>query len=75
MKMKNETWLQKFEREITRKVKVKNELRNEVDDKINQLRLLEEEIQNTIDDFLSTGQPSQGDIEWDLLDERINGGK
>jgi phage portal protein BeeE len=73
--MKNETWLQKFEREITRKVKVKNELRNEVDDKINQLRLLEEEIQNTIDDFLSTGQPSQGDIEWDLLDERINGGK
>lgn len=73
--MKNETWLQRFEREIKRKVKVKNELRNEVDDKINQLRLLEEEIQNTIDDFLSTGQPSQGDIEWDLLDERINGGK
>lgn len=69
-----ETWLEKLERELSRKSLVKKQLRKDIDDKIEQLRLLEEDIEYTINRALSTDQPSREDVEWDLLDKRLNGG-
>ena len=68
-------WLKKFERELIRKNKARATLRAELDDKIEQLRILQDSIDKLIDDTLSTDQPSREDVEWDLLDARLNGGK
>ena len=68
-------WLIKFERELKRKNKARAALRAELDEKIEQLRILQDSIDKLIDDTLSTDQPSREDVEWDLLDERLNGGK
>ena len=68
-------WLKKFERELIRKNKARATLRAELDDKIEQLRILQDSIDKLIDDTLSTDQPSREDVEWDLMDERLNGGK
>ena len=73
--MMTETWLEKLERDITRKNKVRKQLRKEIDDKIDQLRLLDKDIDNTLDKALATDQPSRTDVEWDLLNERLNGGE
>jgi len=69
----SESWLEKFERELSRKTKVKKELRQEIEEKIEQLRLLEQDIEATVKEALSTEQPSREDVEWDLLNERLNG--
>jgi len=71
----NESWLETLEKQVTRKSKVKKALRKDIDDKIEQLRLIEEDIENIIDDALNTGQPSREDVEFALLDARLNGGK
>ena len=68
-------WLIKFERELIRKNKARATLRAELDDNIEQLRILQDSIDKLIDDTLSTDQPSREDVEWDLLDARLNGGK
>ena len=68
-------WLIKFERELIRKNKARATLRAELDEKIEQLRILQDSIDKLIDDTLSTDQPSREDVEWDLLDARLNGGK
>jgi hypothetical protein len=73
--MSSSEWLIKFERELIRKNKARATLRAELDDKIEQLRILQDSIDKLIDDTLSTDQPSREDVEWDLLDERLNGGK
>ena len=73
--MSSSEWLIKFERELIRKNKARAALRAELDDKIEQLRILQDSIDKLIDDTLSTDQPSREDVEWDLLDERLNGGK
>jgi hypothetical protein len=73
--MSSSEWLLKFERELIRKNKAREILRAEVDDNIEQLRILQESIDKLIDDTLSSDQPSREDVEWDLLDERFNGGK
>ena len=73
--MSSSEWLVKFERELIRKNKARATLRAELDDKIEQLRILQDSIDKLIDDTLSTDQPSREDVEWDLLDERLNGGK
>ena len=73
--MSSSEWLMKFERELIRKNKARATLRAELDDKIEQLRILQDSIDKLIDDTLSTDQPSREDVEWDLLDERLNGGK
>ena len=65
----------KFERELKRKNKARAALRAELDEKIEQLRILQDSIDKLIDDTLSTDQPSREDVEWDLLDARLNGGK
>ena len=71
----NESWLETLEKQVTRKSKVKKALRKDIDDKIEQLRLIEEDIENIIYDALNTGQPSREDVEWALLDAKLNGGK
>ena len=71
----NESWLETLEKQVTRKSKVKKALRKDIDDKIEQLRLIEEDIENIIDDALNTGQPSREDVEFALLDARLNGAK
>ena len=73
--MSSSEWLMKFERELIRKNKARATLRAELDDKIEQLRILQDSIDKLIDDTLSTDQPSREDVEWDLLDARLNGGK
>ena len=73
--MSSREWLIKFERELIRKNKARATLRAELDEKIEQLRILQDSIDKLIDDTLSTDQPSREDVEWDLLDERLNGGK
>ena len=73
--MSSSEWLIKFERELIRKNKARAILRAELDDNIEQLRILQDSIDKLIDDTLSTDQPSREDVEWDLLDERLNGGK
>ena len=70
-----ETWLEKLERDITRKNKVRKELRKEINDRIEQLKLLDKDIDDTLNKALATDQPSRTDVEWDLLNERLNGGK
>ena len=65
----------KFERELKRKNKARATLRAELDEKIEQLRILQDSIDKLIDDTLSTDQPSREDVEWDLLDARLNGEK
>ena len=73
--MSSSEWLIKFERELIRKNKARATLRAELDDKIEQLRILQDCIDKLIDDTLSTDQPSREDVEWDLLDARLNGGE
>ena len=73
--MSSSEWLIKFERELIRKNKARAALRAELDDKIEQLRILQDSIDKLIDETLSTDQPSREDVEWDLLDEKLNGGK
>lgn len=68
-------WLNDLEKEIIRKNTVKKALRREIDDKIEQLRELEIDLRETVEKALETGQPSREDVEWDLLDKRLNGGK
>jgi|TARA_R110002074_G_scaffold157670_1_gene314766 hypothetical protein len=73
--MMTESWLEKLERDITRKNKVRKELRKEINDRIEQLKLLDKDIDDTLNKALATDQPSRTDVEWDLLNERLNGGK
>ena len=73
--MSSSEWLIKFERELIRKNKARATLRAELDEKIEQLRILQDSIDKLIDDTLSTDQPSREDVEWDLMDKRLNGGK
>jgi len=68
-------WLNDLEKEIIRKNTVKKALRKEIDDKIEQLRELEIDLRETVEKALETGQPSREDVEWDLMDKRLNGGK
>ena len=70
-----ESWLEKLERDITRKNKVRKELRKEINDRIEQLKLLDKDIDDTLNKALATDQPSRTDVEWDLLNERLNGGE
>tara|TARA_R110002012_G_scaffold310766_1_gene519260 strand:- start:358 stop:579 length:222 start_codon:yes stop_codon:yes gene_type:complete len=68
-------WLNELELEIIRKNTVKKVLRKEIDDKIEQLRALEIDLRETVEKALNTGQSSPEDVEWDLMDKRLNGGK
>ena len=74
--MSTETWLEKLERDVTRKTKVRRTLRKEIDEKIQQLRVLDKGIEDIVSKSLSVQKnPTREDVEWDLLDKRLNGGE
>ena len=71
-----ETWLEKLERDVSRKTKVRRTLRKEIDEKIQQLRVLDKGIEDIVSKSLSVQKnPTREDVEFDLLDERLNGGE
>ncbi len=71
-----ETWLEKLERDVSRKTKVRRVLRKEIDEKIQQLRVLDKGIEDIVSKSLSVqNNPTREDVEWDLMDKRLNGGK
>ena len=70
----SEGWIQDLEVELTRKNKVKRKLLKEIEDKIESVRLIEQDISAILDDKLGR-KTSAEDVEWDLLDDRINGSK
>ena len=73
--MSTETWLEKLERDVTRKTKVRRTLRKEIDEKIQQLRVLDKGIEDIVSKSLSVQKnPTREDVEWDLMDKRLNGG-
>ena len=70
-----ETWLEKLERDVSRKTKVRRTLRKEIDEKIQQLRVLDKGIEDIVSKSLSVqNNPTREDVEWDLMDKRLNGG-
>jgi hypothetical protein len=74
--MMTETWLEKLERDVSRKTKVRRTLRKEIDEKIQQLRVLDKDIEDIVSKSLSVQKnPTRGEVEWDLMDKRLNGGK
>ena len=77
-------WLQEFESTIKRLNKAEKSIRKEIMDlsekwdkeikkKLNQIRLIKREKERIIDETLSNGNKSREDVEWDLLDLRLNG--
>jgi hypothetical protein len=68
-------WLLDFESDLRRINKAEKVLRDEINTKIDQLRTLNKEKERIIDETLSNGTKSREDVEWDLLDLRLNGRK
>ena len=66
-------WLLNFESDLRRINKAEKVLRNEINAKIDQLRTLNKEKERIIDETLSNGTKSREDVEWDLLDLKLNG--
>ena len=70
----SEGWIKELEMELTRKNKVKKKLVKEVEDRIESVRLIEEDISAILNDKLGRSSSAE-DVEWNLLDDRINGSK
>ena len=70
----SESWIEDLEVEVTRKNKVKRKLLKEIEDKIESVRLIEQDISAILDDKLGRSTSAE-DVEWDLLDDRINGSR
>ena len=66
-------WLLNFESDLRRINKAEKVLRDEINTKIDQLRTLNKEKERIIDETLGNGTKSREDVEWDLLDLRLNG--
>ena len=77
-------WLQEFESTLKRLNKAEKSVRKEITDlsekcdrdikkKIDQIRLIKREKERIIDETLGNGNKSREDVEWDLLDLRLNG--
>jgi len=77
-------WLSEFESTIKRLNKAEKSIRKEIMDlsekwdkeikkKLDQIRLIKREKERIIDETLSNGNKSREDVEWDLLDLRLNG--
>ena len=77
-------WLQEFESTIKRLNKAEKSIRKEIMDlsekwdkeikkKLDQIRLIKREKERIIDETLSDGSKSREDVEWELLDLRLNG--
>ena len=67
----SEGWIKELEIELTRKNKVKKKLVKEIEDKIESVRLIEEDISAILNDKLGRSSSAE-DVEWNLLDSRLN---
>ena len=67
----SEGWIKELEMELTRKNKVKKKLVKEIEDRIESVRLIEEDISAILNDKLGRSTSAE-DVEWNLLDSRIN---
>ena len=67
----SEGWIKELEIELTRKNKVKKKLVKEIEDKIESVRLIEEDISAILNDKLGRSTSAE-DVEWNLLDSRLN---
>jgi len=67
----SEGWIKELEMELTRKNKVKKKLVKEIEDKIKSVRLIEEDISAILNDKLGRSTSAE-DVEWNLLDSRLN---
>ena len=67
----SEGWIQDLEVEVTRKNKVKRKLLKEIEDRIESVRLIEEDISAILNDKLGRSTSAE-DVEWNLLDSRLN---
>ena len=67
----SEGWIKELEMELTRKNKVKKKLVKEIEDNIKSVRLIEEDISAILNDKLGRSTSAE-DVEWNLLDSRIN---
>jgi hypothetical protein len=65
-------WLQELEKELTRKNKVKSKLRKEINDRIEKIRLIEEDTEEILKKYLGGNTPSREDVEFDLMYNRLN---
>ena len=65
-------WLQELEKELTRKNKVKKKLRKEINDRIEKIRLIEEDTEAILKKYLGGNTPSREDVEFDLMYNRLN---
>ena len=70
----SEGWIKELEIELTRKNKVKKKLVKEIEDNIKSVRLIEEDISAILNDKIGRSTSAE-DVEWGLLDDRINGSK
>ena len=67
----SEGWIKELEMELTRKNKVKKKLVKEIEDRIKSVRLIEEDISAILNDKLGRSSSAE-DVEWTLLDSRLN---
>jgi len=78
-------WLEEFESTLKRLNKAEKYIKREimkmsekcdrdVKKKLEQIRLIKQEKESIIDETLSNGNKSREDVEWKLLDLRLNGG-
>ena len=65
-------WLKQLEKELTRKNKVKKKLRKEINDRIEKIRLIEEDTEEILKKYLGGNTPSREDVEFDLMYNRLN---
>ena len=70
----SEGWIKELEMELTRKNKVKKKLVKEIEDRIESVRLIEEDISAILNDKLGRSTSAE-DVEWNLLDDRLNGSR
>jgi len=64
--------LKELEVALTRKNKAKRLLRKEIDDRIEQLRLIEQDTEAILEKYLGSDRPTSEDVEFDLLYNRLN---
>ena len=67
----SEGWIKELEMELTRKNKVKKKLVKDIEDNIKSVRLIEEDISAILKDKLGRSTSAE-DVEWTLLDSRLN---
>ena len=67
----SEGWIKELEMELTRKNKVKKKLVKDIEDNIKSVRLIEEDIAAILNDKLGRSTSAE-DVEWNLLDSRLN---